>query len=255
VPTRDELNAGDRKRGASSSPVVPPRRALPLKDLPADKPLSLLALARIRCSRTARHWEKTVDWLANNREYPSWLGIAVDQAGQRPGSRWKETWEDRLRWQRARLKQSERYDQVARRSEVLHVSLVAAVREVLASPGYLTQGEGPDCIPVEVPRGSAHQLMVDLANSSLSTSRGMTWEKVTVRRSQRRVGRKNDALGPALKYLRPLYPDGRIPDEMSIAELERQMRAAGVKASQRSITRALKGLVAEAAAREMTRPT
>lgn len=250
MPTRDELNARERKQGASSSPVAPPRRALPLKDLPVDKPMSLLALAKIRCSRTTRHWEKSVDWLANNRRDPTWPDMAKP-----PGQRWRETPADLEAERELWWKKRKRYDQVMGRSKMLHGALVAAVREVLASPKYITQGEGPDFASVEVPPGRAYQLAIDLANSSLSTLRGMTWEKVTVRRSQRRGGRKNDALGPALKYLRPRYPDGRIPDEMSTAELDRQMRAENVKVSQRTISRALAVLAAEAAAKEAMRPT
>jgi hypothetical protein len=154
---------------------------MPLKDLPADKPLSMLALARLRCQRTAYYWEKTNEWLANNRRDLPWLALSIESS-RRPGSRWKETWQDREAESTAWIREKKRHDQVMRRSKVLHAALVATVREVLASPNYISQGVCPDCTTAEVPRGIADQLQIDIANSILRTSRGMTWEEVNVRR-------------------------------------------------------------------------
>ena len=86
---------------------------------------------------------------------------------------WRESLDEMKHWG----KKSKRYDQVLRRSGILHTRLLTVIRDVIAAPDYLTQGVRPDGISAEVSRTVAHQLHIDLENGTLSTSRGMTLQE------------------------------------------------------------------------------
>ena len=147
--------------------------ASPVSALSTD--YTLLELAEHLHPRTLYCWRKTIEWLANNHRLPTWQ----DAMGKPPS--WRESLNEMKHWG----KKSKRYDQVLRRSEVLHTRLLTVIRDVIASSDYLTQGVRPDGISAEVSRTVAHQLHIDLENGTLSTSRGMTWQEVTVRRGAR----------------------------------------------------------------------
>ncbi len=165
--------------------------ASPVSALAADKAYTLLELAehlRPR-KRTLYYWRKTIEWLANNHRWPTWLDVMEKplDGASRSARRWsRPSWRESLDELKQWGKKSERYDQVLRRSEVLHTRLLTVIRDVIASSDYLTQGVRPDGISAEVSRDIAYQLHIDLENSTLSTSRGMTWQEVTVRGGSKR---------------------------------------------------------------------
>jgi hypothetical protein len=165
--------------------------ASPVSALAADKAYTLLELAEHLQprKRTLYYWRKTIEWLANNHRWPTWLDVMEKplDGASRSARRWsRPSWRESLDELKQWGKKSERYDQVLRRSEVLHTRLLTVIRDVIASSDYLTQGVRPDGISAEVSRDIAHQLHIDLENSTLSTSRGMTWQEVTVRGGSKR---------------------------------------------------------------------
>jgi hypothetical protein len=111
--------------------------------------------------------------VGNNHRMPTWL----DVMGKSPSG--KESLDEMKDWG----KKSKRYDQVLRRSEVLHTRLLTVIRDVIASSDYRTEGIGPAGTVLDVPRAAAHQLKVDIESDTLATAAGWVWEKVTVMRS------------------------------------------------------------------------
>jgi hypothetical protein len=59
--------------------------------------------------------------------------------------------------------------------------LKSQLGEIIASEDYCTQGIGPAGTMVDVPRGIAHQLKIDLEANTLGTPDGVIWRAVTVR--------------------------------------------------------------------------
>jgi hypothetical protein len=175
MPTRDKLKDPEQKRRPPSSPVAVLQQTR-VSTLLVDRAYTLMELAEQLRPRTLDYWRKTIKWLVSNKPYLDWVDLLVGPvkpSGLRPTVGPK------------------RYDQVLRRSEALYARLSAAIRDVIASPNYFTQGVRPDCTFGEIPRGSAHQLQIDLKNNTLSTSRGMIWQEVTIRRSHLTPGAGN----------------------------------------------------------------
>jgi hypothetical protein len=155
--------------------------ASPVSALSVDKAYTLLELAEHLHPRTLYYWRKAIEWLANNHRLPTWLDIM----GKPPS--WRESLDEMKHWG----KKSKRYDQVLRRSEILHTRLLSVIRDVIASADYLTQGVRPDGISAEVSRTVADHLRIDLENGTLSTSRGMTWQEVAIWRTPLIPGKGN----------------------------------------------------------------
>ena len=155
--------------------------ASPVSALSADKAYTLLELAEHLHPRTLYYWRKAIEWLANNHRRPTWL----DVMGKPPS--WRESLDEMKHWR----KKSKRYDQVLRRSGILHTRLLTVIRDVIAAPDHLTQGVRPDGISAEVSRTVTDHLRIDLENGTLSTSRGMTLQEVTIWRGPLVPGKGN----------------------------------------------------------------
>jgi hypothetical protein len=114
--------------------------------------------------------------------------------------------------------------------------LHSAVRQVIASTDYCTQGIGPAGTMIDVPHGMAHQLKIDLEANTVSTQDGgMIWRGVMVRAATdqapalERRGQERRTLGRPRKWdwdgalfflvARANTPDGLPPVQADVEKM------------------------------------